>query len=97
MAANSWADRHDRLAKEVSSFVRHTRWSLRWATHVNNAIVALGLICSFGVTFFGLGGAGEVSALLGAFIAMLIGFDRAFAYGERPLSTASWWRKEKIC
>ncbi len=83
MVTNILPDRKAQLIEEVAAFVRYTQQQERRAARANRIIVVLGLVCSFGVTFLGLGGAGELAALLGAFIAMLIGLDRAFAYGER--------------
>ena len=71
------------LIDEVAAFVQHAKRQKRRASRANKIIVILGLVCSFGITFLGVGGAGELAALLGAFIAVLIGFDQAFAYGEK--------------
>ncbi len=80
---NIQQEREDQLREEVAAFARDLRRQWRRASRINSAVVALGLLASFGITFLGLGGAGELAALLGAFVAMLIGFDRAFAYGEK--------------
>lgn len=78
-----WQEKKSQLLQELSSFVHMLQRQRRWAAFLNAILIVLALICSFGVTFFGLGENGVVAALLGSIITLLIAMSQAFAFGEK--------------
>ena len=70
-------------AEEIQNFITLQRRAYRVNYTLNIMIILLGLLLSAGVTISGILNQGQISAVLGVFIALLFGLNSSLAIGER--------------
>ena len=83
MTDTTFAQQKVQLEQELTRFVDSSWRQFRTNSVINTAIIVLALLCSFGVTLFGIGENGVFAALLGALIALLIALGQAFDFGGK--------------
>lgn len=71
------------LANEIEDFVEDHRRAYRVNYFLSVAVIVVGLLLSAGVTISGILDLGKVSAVLGVFIAVMIGLQGSLAIGEK--------------